>query len=175
MTLQGATRFIERPEATDRVLRAIDDLDETARAIRATIFGLHPRESGPAASGLRARLVDVVDRAAHSLGFTPTLQMTGLLDATVPAEIADAAVAVLEDALSNATRYARANAVTATLTADTDLSITVTDWVGLPEGGRRSALANLPRPDRCSGRHLRARTLPERGTQLVWQVPLPND
>ncbi|MFJ9841280.1 hypothetical protein ACIRYZ_12525 [Kitasatospora sp. NPDC101155] len=48
---------------------SIDDLDETARTIRATIFGLRLRACGPAASGLRARLVDVVDRAA-ALGGT---------------------------------------------------------------------------------------------------------
>ncbi|WP_269432029.1 histidine kinase [Saccharothrix sp. ST-888] len=68
MTLQGALRFIDHPEAADRVLRAIDDLDETARTIRATIFGLRIREAGPAAKGLRARVVEVVERAAAVLG-----------------------------------------------------------------------------------------------------------
>ncbi|MFD8703434.1 GAF domain-containing protein [Kitasatospora sp. NPDC059648] len=174
MTLQGATRFIEHPEATDRVLRAIDDLDETAKTIRATIFGLRLRESGPAASGLRTRLVDVVDRAARSLGFTPALRMTGLLDATVPAEIADAAVAVLEEALSNAARHARAHAVDASVAAEEDLSVTVVDdGVGLPEGGRRSGLTNLADRAAALGGTFTARTRPAGGTELVWRVPLP--
>ncbi|MFI9318183.1 GAF domain-containing protein [Kitasatospora aureofaciens] len=174
MTLQGATRFIDHPEATDRVLRAIDDLDETAKTIRATIFGLRLRESGPAASGLRARLVGVVDRAARSLGFTPALRMTGLLDATVPAEIADAAVAVLEEALSNAARHARAHAVDAAVSAEGDVTVTVTDdGVGLPEGGRRSGLTNLADRATALGGTFSARTRPEGGTELVWRVPLP--
>ncbi|MFF9643150.1 sensor histidine kinase [Kitasatospora aureofaciens] len=174
MTLQGATRFIDHPEATDRVLRAIDDLDETAKTIRATIFGLRLRESGPAARGLRARLVDVVDRAARSLGFTPALRMTGLLDATVPAEIADAAVAVLEEALSNAARHARAHAVDAAVSAEEDVTVTVTDdGVGLPEGGRRSGLTNLADRATALGGTFTARTRPEGGTELVWRVPLP--
>ncbi|MET9182948.1 GAF domain-containing protein [Kitasatospora aureofaciens] len=174
MTLQGATRFIDHPEATDRVLRAIDDLDETAKTIRATIFGLRLRESGPAASGLRARLVGVVDRAARSLGFTPALRMTGLLDATVPAEIADAAVAVLEEALSNAARHARAHAVDAAVAAEGDVTVTVTDdGVGLPEGGRRSGLTNLADRATALGGTFTARTRPEGGTELVWRVPLP--
>ncbi|MEU6973613.1 GAF domain-containing protein [Kitasatospora aureofaciens] len=174
MTLQGATRFIDHPEATDRVLRAIDDLDETAKTIRATIFGLRLRESGPAASGLRARLVGVVDRAARSLGFTPALRMTGLLDATVPAEIADAAVAVLEEALSNAARHARAHAVDAAVSAEGDVIVTVTDdGVGLPEGGRRSGLTNLADRATALGGTFTARTRPEGGTELVWRVPLP--
>jgi signal transduction histidine kinase len=174
MTLQGATRFIEHPEAADRVLRAIDDLDETTRTIRATIFGLRLRESGPAASGLRARLVDVVDRAARSLGFTPALRMTGLLDATVPSEIADAAVAVLEEALSNAARHAKASTVDASVSADTDLTLIVTDdGIGLPEGGHRSGLANLADRAAALGGTFTARTRPEDGTELLWRVPLP--
>ncbi|WBP84882.1 sensor histidine kinase [Kitasatospora cathayae] len=174
MTLQGATRFIEHPEATDRVLRAIDDLDETARTIRATIFGLRLRESGPAASGLRARLVDVVDRAARALGFTPALRMTGLLDATVPAELADAAVAVLAEALSNVARHARARTAEATVSAEKDLTVKVTDdGVGLPEGGRRSGLTNLADRAAALGGTFTARARPEGGTELVWRVPLP--
>ncbi|WP_244178960.1 GAF domain-containing sensor histidine kinase [Streptomyces rubellomurinus] len=174
MTLQGATRFIDHPEATDRVLRAIDDLDETARTIRATIFGLRLRESGPAAAGLRARLVEVVERAAHALGFTPALRMSGLLDATVPAEIADAAVAVLEEALSNAARHAQASAVEVSVAARTDLILTVADnGVGLPEGGRHSGLANLADRAAALDGTFTARTRPEGGTALEWRVPLP--
>ncbi|MFD8749656.1 GAF domain-containing protein [Kitasatospora sp. NPDC059577] len=176
MTLQGATRFIEHPEATDRVLRAIDDLDETAKTIRATIFGLRLRERGPAASGLRARVVEVVDRAARSLGFAPTLRMTGLLDVTVPAEVADAAVAVLEEALSNAARHAGAATVKVTVAAGDELAVTVTDdGVGLPGGGRRSGLANLADRATALGGAFTARTRPEGGTELHWRVPLPAD
>ncbi|MEV7775012.1 GAF domain-containing protein [Kitasatospora sp. NPDC086791] len=177
MTLQGATRFIDHPEATDRVLRAIDDLDETARTIRTTIFGLRLREKGPAATGLRARVVEVVNRAARSLGFAPALRMTGLLDATVPAEVADAAVAVLEEALSNAARHAGAGVVTVTVGATgEELTVTVTDdGVGLPEGGRRSGLANLADRATTLGGAFTARTGPEGGTELLWRVPLPED
>ncbi|MFD7825977.1 GAF domain-containing sensor histidine kinase [Kitasatospora sp. NPDC059803] len=173
MTLQGATRFIEHPEATDRVLRAIDDLDETARTIRATIFGLRLRQSGPAASGLRARLVDVVERAARALGFAPALRMSGLLDVVVPTEIADAAVAVLEEALSNAARHSRAGAVEISVDADQELTIVVTDdGVGLPENGRRSGLTNLADRATSLGGTFTACSRPEGGTGLVWRVPL---
>ncbi|MET8544383.1 GAF domain-containing protein [Kitasatospora sp. NPDC004799] len=173
MTLQGATRFIDHPEATDRVLRAIDDLDETARTIRATIFGLRLRERGPAAAGLRARVVEVVDRATRSLGFAPALRMSGLLDVTVPPEVADAAVAVLEEALANAARHAGADAVTVNVNAGVDLALTVTDdGVGLPEGGRRSGLANLADRAAAQGGTFTSRPRPGGGTELVWQVPL---
>ncbi|MEV8099899.1 GAF domain-containing protein [Kitasatospora sp. NPDC085879] len=174
MTLQGATRFIEHPEATDRVLRAIDDLDETAKTIRSTIFGLRTKLSGPAGKGLRARVVETVDRAAAVLGFAPALRMTGLIDVTVPPETADEALAVLHEALSNTTRHSGAASVEVTLTAGADLVLTITDnGVGLPEGGRRSGLANLAERAAALGGGFDARTRPDGGTELVWRVPLP--
>ncbi|MEV6210192.1 GAF domain-containing protein [Kitasatospora sp. NPDC051914] len=174
MTLQGATRFIEHPEAADRVLRAIDDLDETAKTIRSTIFGLRTRRSGPAGKGLRARVVEVVERATAVLGFAPALRMAGLIDVTVPAGTADEVLAVLQEALSNAARHAGATFVEVTLTAGADLVLTVRDnGVGLPEGGRRSGLANLAERAAGLGGGFDARTRPEGGTELVWRVPLP--
>jgi signal transduction histidine kinase len=173
MTLQGATRFIDHPEATDRVLRAIDDLDETAKTIRATIFGLRARDVGPQAKGLRSRAVEVVERAAEVLGFSPGLRMTGLLDVAVPREVADEVVAVIQEGLSNAARHARAGKVEVVLEAGADLVVTVTDdGVGLPTGGRRSGLANLDERAAALGGSFDAGRLPHGGTRLVWRVPL---
>ncbi|MFE0462458.1 GAF domain-containing protein [Kitasatospora sp. NPDC058965] len=173
MTLQGATRFIDHPEATDRVLRAIDDLDETAKTIRASIFGLRSRDTGPQAVGLRARAVAVVERAAGALGFSPALRMTGLLDATVPAPLAEDALAVLEEALANAAKHARADTVEVALDAGAELVVTVADnGVGLPEGGRRSGLVNLAERAAAHGGSFAARPRPQGGTELVWRVPL---
>ncbi|GAA3023581.1 two-component system sensor histidine kinase [Kitasatospora albolonga] len=173
MTLQGATRFIDHPEATDRVLRAIDDLDETSKTIRAAIFGLRAKEAGPAARGVRARVVEVVERAAEVLGFAPGLRMTGLLDVTVPAQVADEMLAVLEEALSNAARHARATGVEVTVEAGEELVLTVTDnGCGLPAGGRRSGLANLADRAAALGGSFEARALAEGGTELLWRVPL---
>ncbi|MFJ5117198.1 GAF domain-containing protein [Kitasatospora sp. NPDC088548] len=174
MTLQGAVRFIDHPEAADRVLRAIDDLDETAKTIRATIFGLRAREAGPASKGLRSQVVQVVERAARTLGFAPGLRMAGLLDVAVPPLIAEGTVAVLEEALSNAARHAVASAVDVSLTAGSDLTLTVTDnGVGLPEDGRRSGLANLAERAVELGGTFSARARPGGGTELAWRVPLP--
>ncbi|WP_030270900.1 GAF domain-containing sensor histidine kinase [Streptomyces sp. NRRL B-24484] len=174
MTLQGATRFIDHPEATDRVLRAIDDLDETAKTIRSTVFGLRTRRSGPAGKGLRARAGETVDRAATVLGFAPALRMTGLIDVTVPPDTADEALAVLQEALSNAARHSGATSVEVTLAAGADLVLSITDnGIGLPEGGRRSGLANLAERAASLRGGFDARTRPGGGTELVWRVPLP--
>ncbi|GGK87361.1 hypothetical protein Sme01_48690 [Sphaerisporangium melleum] len=55
MTLMGALRLIDRPEASCRVRRAVDELDATIRRIRATIFALQ-RPAGSGAPPIGARM-----------------------------------------------------------------------------------------------------------------------
>jgi signal transduction histidine kinase len=180
MTLQSAQRFISHPQATERVGRAVEDLDETVKIIRTSIFGLRSRGGGQESAGLRSRLVDVVSRFIPTLGFTPSLRLEGLLDTDVPADIAEDVLAVLEEALSNASRHAAARAIeiSAKVTggAAPEIALTVTDnGVGLPEGGRRSGLVNLEERAKRHGGSLTVDSRPGGGTRLLWQVPLPID
>ncbi|WP_225094550.1 GAF domain-containing protein, partial [Streptomyces sp. CoH27] len=154
MTLQSAGRFIDHPEASERVLRAVDDLDETIKIIRSAIFGLRTRESG-AGGGLRARVVQVAGEAARVLGFAPSVRMEGLLDTDVPREIADHVVAVLSEALTNIARHAHAHRADVALTTDgREIRLKVSDnGVGIPADGRRSGLRNMAeRADQLGGR-----------------------
>ncbi|KJY36071.1 GAF domain-containing sensor histidine kinase [Streptomyces katrae] len=152
MTLQSAARLVEHEGAAERVGRAVDDLDETIKIIRSTIFGLRTkdRDSGP---GLRARAARAVGDAAPSLGHPPILSMEGLLDTDVPPQIADHVVAVLGELLSNAARHARATRVAVALRAGRgEIVLTVADnGVGIPAQGRRSGLSNLGERARAVG------------------------
>ncbi|WEH12592.1 GAF domain-containing sensor histidine kinase [Streptomyces sp. VNUA24] len=172
MTLQSAGRFIEHPEASERVLRAVDDLDETIKIIRSTIFGLRSRE-GAAGAGLRARAVRAVGEAAQVLGFAPSLRLEGLLDTEVSKELADHVVAVLSESLTNVARHAHASRVDVVLEADAShLCLTVSDnGVGIPAGGRRSGLRNMADRAREAGGELETSAPPGGGTTLVWRVP----
>lgn len=109
MTLQSAQRFVDHPEAGERLNRAVDDLDETIKIIRSTIFGLRSHEVKGQGAGLRVRAVRVLEGAVTSLGFTPALRMEGLLDTDVPQGVADEVVAVIGEALTNTARHARAS------------------------------------------------------------------
>ncbi|MEW1780337.1 GAF domain-containing protein [Streptomyces sp. NPDC086777] len=176
MTLQSAGRFIEHSEAAERVLRAVDDLDETIKIIRSTIFGLRAREGG-AGSGLRARAVRVAGEAAPALGFAPSVRMEGLLDTDVPGEIADHAVAVLSEALTNVARHAHAERVEVVVVTDgRELVLTVADdGVGIAPGGRRSGLRNMAERAAELGGRLEWDCPQESGgggTTLVWRVPV---
>jgi signal transduction histidine kinase len=189
MTLQSAERFIEHPEAAERVQRSIDDLDATVKIIRSSIFGLRARDAGPRGHGLRSRVVETVERAAPGLGCTPALRMEGLLDTEVTAESAENLLAVLGEALSNTARHARARSVEViVLVSRTELSLTVLDdGVGIPDGADRSGLANLAeRAEQCGGTFAVGPGNPAGpdgpdgpetavGTRLLWRIPLWRD
>ncbi|WP_399098231.1 GAF domain-containing protein [Streptomyces sp. 11x1] len=172
MTLQSAGRFIEHAGASERVLRAVDDLDETIKIIRSTIFGLRSRESATGV-GLRARVVRVVGEAAPVLGFAPSLRLEGLLDTDVPKEAADHVVAVLSEALTNVARHAHASRADLVVeAAEGEVRLTVgDDGVGIPAEGRRSGLRNMAERARQSGGELETTSPPGGGTTLVWRVP----
>ncbi|MFD8838381.1 sensor histidine kinase [Streptomyces griseofuscus] len=174
MTLQSAGRFIEHPEASERVLRAVDDLDETIKIIRSTIFGLRARE-GAAASGLRARVVRVAGEAAPVLGFAPSVRMEGLVDTDVPGEIADHVVAVLSESLTNIARHAHADRAEVLLAADGhEVRLRVRDnGVGIPSAGRRSGLRNMAERAERLGGSLDVGKTAGGGATLEWRVPLP--
>ncbi|MET9390968.1 GAF domain-containing sensor histidine kinase [Streptomyces sp. NPDC006624] len=169
-------RLADKPEVTERVRRVIDDLDDTIKTVRSTIYALGERDRSDGRSGLRARLLSETDQAAETLGFSPALRMTGLLDTDVPAGHAEHLLAVLREALSNAARHAHATAVE--VTAETDgarLRLRVSDnGRGIdPDVTRRSGLDNLRRRATDLDGTLTLTANDPGGTVVEWTVPLP--
>ncbi|WP_314174727.1 sensor histidine kinase [Streptomyces winkii] len=174
MTLQSAIRFVDHPKASERLLRAVDDLDATIKIIRSTIFGLRAHDSESGGDGLRGRVTEAVQDVASALGFTPVLRMEGLLDTDVPGETADEAVAVVREALSNVARHAGASSVevSAETTGEALTLSVVDDGVGIPQDARHSGLHNLSERAERLGGAMRLATPPGGGTRLTWHVPL---
>ncbi|MEW2497958.1 GAF domain-containing protein [Streptomyces nodosus] len=176
MTLQSTQRFVDHPEASERLMRTVDDLDETIKIIRSTIFGLRTHGGGAKErAGLRRRASEAVDAAAPTLGFAPALRIEGLVDTDVPGEVADHVIAVLGEALSNAARHSGARSVDVHLRfAEGELTLTVTDdGGGVPGNAARSGLRNLEERAASLGGTLTLGERPEGGgTRLVWRVPV---
>ncbi len=139
MTLESASRMIADPHAAERVRRSVDDLDETIKEIRTTIFALQARPEQTARAGLRHQVLAAVENAREPLGFTPTLRLDGPIDALIPDAAAEHLLAALREALSNTARHAKADRAHVDLTvAARQARLTVTDnGVGIPETGRR--------------------------------------
>lgn len=174
MTLQSARRFVEHPEATERLVRAIDDLDDTIKIIRSTIFGLRERENPNPSPGLRVRTVRALEEAARTLGFAPGLRMEGLIDTDVPRPVADEVVAVLVEALANVARHAGAAKAEVSLVVRSGaLTVEVADdGAGLGGDGRRSGLRNLSERAERLGGTMTTGPSPSGGALLTWHVPL---
>ncbi|MDX2543180.1 GAF domain-containing protein [Streptomyces sp. WI04-05B] len=179
MTLQSTQRFMEHPEGMKRLTRTVDDLDDTIKIIRSTIFGLRTHSGvGRESDGLRGRMAEAVSASATSLGFPPALRIEGLVETDVPGDIADHAVAVLGEALSNAARHSGAQAVDVRLQcARGELTLTVTDdGCGVPDDVGRSGLKNIKERAVTLGGTLTLGERPEGGgTRLVWRVPVSVD
>ncbi|MFE9255332.1 GAF domain-containing protein [Streptomyces sp. NPDC006879] len=173
MTLQSAARLVTHEGAAERVTRAVEDLDETIKIIRSTIFGLRAsdRAGDP---GLRARAARTVGEASTALGHAPQLSMEGLLDTDVPAHVADHVMAALGELLSNAARHAHATRVRVALRATAEeVVLTVEDnGRGVPAQGRRSGLRNLDARARSLGGSFAIQCPAEGGSHLVWRAPL---
>lgn len=168
-------RVADRPQVSERVQRVVDDLDDTIKIIRSTVYGLREHDRSRRGSGLRAQLVAATERATESLGFVPALRMTGLLDTAVPADRAEHLLAVLGEALSNTARHADAGTVDVAVEAtDAALRLRVADdGRGIdPAVTRRSGLANLrERAERLGGTFSVTARRPN-GTVVEWAVPL---
>jgi signal transduction histidine kinase len=173
MTLQAIVGRISDGEARGRVTNVVGQLDETMREIRTSIFDLHTSgEENPAS--LRRRMLDLVAEASANTETSPSVRISGAVDTRVPPTLAEHALAVLREGVSNAVRHAHASDIVVTVEAGTDLVIGVTDnGVGMPPDVARSGLLNLERRATEYGGTTTVSANPGGGTRLVWRVPLP--
>ncbi|HET9499559.1 MAG TPA: GAF domain-containing sensor histidine kinase [Marmoricola sp.] len=168
--LQGAARMVRDAEVEGRLERAVDDLDATVRDIRRTIFAL---AASPGSADVQSEITRLVDAAAQALKFRPSLEFRGPVRSRVSAELAPDLLAVLREALSNASRHADASHVQVLVAAGDELVLTVSDdGRGIPEGTVESGLGNMRHRAEQRGGTFTVTSAPARGTTLAWRVPL---
>jgi GAF domain-containing protein len=94
----------------------VDDLDQTIRDIRGTIFGLHPDELG----ATRAEVERLVEEYAGILGFRPALRLRGPVDLRLAGPVGEELVAELRAVLASLARQRRATAATVSVVVEPD-------------------------------------------------------
>jgi signal transduction histidine kinase len=156
-----------------RLVELVDQLDDSIKAIRHSIFALKSQTPGQVLPGLRSRVHAVTDDVAAALGFPPQLQMEGPVDSAVSSELADDLLAVLREALSNAARHASATAVEVNLTVSEDVVLEVRDnGRGIGQPTRASGLANMSVRAQGHGGDCVVAGADGEGTLVRWVVPL---
>ncbi|WP_166134390.1 GAF domain-containing sensor histidine kinase [Nocardioides ochotonae] len=169
LTLQSTARTSDNPELAERLESSVDELDATIKDIRRSIFALGAMEH---ASDIQAEVTRMVDRAAGTLKFRPVLRFTGPVRTLVSDDVAPHLLAVLGEALSNASRHAEAQGVEIDLAAGADIVLRVADdGRGLPPDVRESGLGNMRRRAEELGGRCEVRSAPGEGTTLTWIVP----
>lgn len=177
MMLQGTTRITDVPvAAAERVARAVDELDETIKEIRQTIFALHEPVGGPSSSA-RGRVLHETAQSAALLGFEPSVRFVGPVDTMLSTGTADQLVAALREALSNAAKHADARRVEVVVQVDggTVMLMVSDDGMGIDVDGtgRRSGVANVAARAQDLGGSCRIERVSEAGgTRLTWSVPI---
>jgi signal transduction histidine kinase len=175
LSLQGVARLV-RTDLRRQVIALVDDLDDTIRDLRHSIFSLHnPREEPP--GSLDEAVSQTVRHAADALGFEPDIALDTPLDPAVPERMRPDLLATLRESLSNVARHAKATSVTVHLWVDRarGLRLEVVDnGIGIPDvRERNSGLASLDRRATRWGGRLTVGPAPQGGTRLVWAVPVP--
>ncbi|MTV25461.1 GAF domain-containing sensor histidine kinase [Nitriliruptoraceae bacterium ZYF776] len=176
LTLQALTRRVEdRPEVVERLSRAVDDIDDTVKEIRSTIFKL---QAPPTTTGtsLRSDALEVVDEVAQLLPSAPRVRFHGPLDTSVEEPVSGHLLRVLREALTNVAKHAEATSVELDLAVrDGRVQLDVSDdGVGLPADARSRGmgLGNLARRAEAVGGHLELGDRPGGGTRVRWSAPL---
>nr|WP_308216087.1 GAF domain-containing protein [Pseudonocardia humida] len=173
LQLQSTLRRIEDATVRHRVQQAVGELDRTVRDIRTAIFDLHTLDDGQS-TGLRRRLLDTAAEATAGSGISPGVRISGPVDALVPEPIGLHAVAVVREAVSNAVRHGRPEAITLTVEAGDGVLVldVADDGAGIDPTAARSGLRNLEQRAQACGGTLAVGPVEPRGTRLTWRVPL---
>jgi signal transduction histidine kinase len=173
MSLQGGIQRIGDVEARRRVVRAIEQLDQTVREIRTSIFDLNTSDDDSGRISLRRRMLDVVAELSAGSPVSPSIRINGAVDTLVPPDVGEHALAVLREGVSNAIRHAKAKEIIVTVEAGDDLIIDVLDdGVGVPADLARSGLLNVERRAGDCGGTTSLTPGPKGGTRLTWRAPL---
>lgn len=173
LSLQAAAQTVEDPAAVERIMRAVDELDVSIRQVRSTIFELHQRWS--TTEGLRRQILDVCDESSKALGWAPSCDIRGPVDAAIGEPIRSHLLLCLREALSNVARHARATHVDVTVSVlDGRVVVLVVDdgvgYVPVPDQPS-SGLDNMLVRAQSLGGTFSIAAAPGGGTAVTWDVP----
>ncbi len=172
--LQGMATLVP-PDVRRKVSALVDDLDETIRNLRRSIFSWQDEVDPEPASTLDDAVLHTATQAIDALGFEPRILLHSPLEAAVPQRMRSDILATLRESLSNVAKHAYATAVTVDLEIEAgQLTLSVVDnGIGIAESRERnSGLGNLGKRAQRWGGDFTVEPGDDGGTRLHWTVPL---
>jgi len=175
LALQSVAVRVDDTDLADRLQLCVDDLDDTVRHIRTTIFELQ-RNRVPGRS-LRREVIDLASELGETFGLIVGVAFDGPVDtlvAGIDSALADVVLAVVREAVTNVAKHAAARHVEVLVEASSALCVAVVDDgcgfdVATPHAG--NGVANLRERAERLGGVLQLDSSPS-GTTLRWVVPL---
>lgn len=173
MGLQAIAGMVDDGPVAERIDRSVDDLDDTIKELRSSIFSL---ERSPGTGGrVRAAVSALAEEMSSAGRLRVLVGFDGLVDTALGPQLETNLLAVAREALSNVARHANA------ASAEVQVSVTSTgvelrvrdDGEGFEVGsGRRSGLGNIEERARSLGGTCEVSSTAGKGTMLRWRVPL---
>ncbi len=176
LSLQATCRLVTDAAVVARIQRSVDDLDETIKRVRSTIFALDSAARG-VGIGVRERVLLLAGELTPPLVRRPQVLFEGPVDTSLPVAMADELVTTLRELLSNVARHAAAGEVDIYLVVDDDaVTLRVSDdGTGPPDPHSAPAgrgHANLTaRAERLAGTFSFGPRPTGRGSLAEWRVP----
>jgi len=174
LALQSAAARTSDAAMAERLAHAVDDLDDTVRHIRTTIFELQ-RDRIPGRS-IRREVLDLVTETTESTALEAVVRFEGPVDLTVPETVADHLVAVVREAVTNVVKHAEAATVDIRVRVGDDALVltVVDDGTGVPVERRTdgNGLRNLRHRAERLGGSMAVEDVAGGGTVFEWRVPL---
>jgi signal transduction histidine kinase len=158
---------------TARIEQAVEDIDDTIRQIRTTIFAL---ESASTAVGTREHVVALTREMASILSYPVHVRFEGPVDTIVSEALREHLMAALREALTNVAKHAQATRVDVLVRAGDRLELEVRDdGVGCGEPGSASGrgIANLAARAQALGGDSVITPRQGGGTIVLWHAPIP--
>ncbi|MDJ0376844.1 GAF domain-containing sensor histidine kinase [Cryobacterium sp. PH31-L1] len=173
LSMQSLRRFTNDPIALDRINAVTNELDDTIRELRDTIYSL--RGMAQDTGMLSSRILAVIKEGAASLPYAPRIRLSGPIDAPLADDLASNLLAVISEGLSNAARHSQASMIDISVDAQDDrIKLVIADnGCGFSKPTRRSGLDNLKQRAALLGGKFSVRSTPGEGTRLRWSAPVP--
>jgi signal transduction histidine kinase len=173
LSVQNLRRFTTDPTAEARISKVTDELDETIRELRNTIYSLRTEDTTE--ESFSRTLLNTLQERLLNTGIKPRMSVAGRID-DVPSPLARQLLAVVTEAVSNAVRHSQASSVSVSVTSeDGALELVVEDdGQGFEAPTRMSGLANIEHRATALGGTSEVVSTPGQGTRVRWRVPLPS-